>query len=162
MGTMVEAPWLGHESGQESGHEYEKLGAHLGEVDGRAGVYFAVWAPNAAQVSAIGDFNNWRPEANRLWLHRDAGVWEGFVPDVAPGALYKFHIVSQSGGQVDQADPYAFAAEAPPGTASRVWDLDAYRWNDGAWMAHRDERNRLDGPISIFEVDAGSWRRGGG
>ncbi len=138
---------------------YEKLGAHFSEVDGRAGVHFAVWAPDAARVSAIGDFNNWEPEANQLTLNRDAGVWAGFVSDVAPGALYKYRIVSPSGGEVDEADPYGFAAEAPPGTASRVWDLGAYRWNDDGWVARRSERNGLDSPISIYEVDAGSWRR---
>jgi 1,4-alpha-glucan branching enzyme len=139
---------------------YEKLGAHCVEANGRRGVRFAVWAPNAAQVSVIGDFNGWRPEADRLSLHPQAGVWEGFVPEIGPGALYKYHIASRFGHyQVAKADPYGFAAEIRPQTASRVWDLDRYRWNDGAWMASRALRNGLECPISIYEVHFGSWRR---
>ena len=139
---------------------YEKLGAHCVDSNGRRGVRFAVWAPNAAQISVIGDFNGWRPEANRLSLHPQAGVWEGFVPKIGPGALYKYHIASRFGQyQVAKADPYGFAAEIRPYTASRVWDLGRYRWNDAAWMASRAGRNGLECPISIYEVHLGSWRR---
>ena len=139
---------------------YEKFGAHLGESEGRRGVHFAVWAPNAASVAVIGDFNGWRPEANRLELHAPAGVWEGFVPGIGEGALYKYHIVSRVNGyEVDKTDPFGFAAEIRPQTASRVCDIDGYRWQDQEWMGHRAERNGLKRPISIYEVHLGSWRR---
>jgi 1,4-alpha-glucan branching enzyme len=139
---------------------YEKLGAHLVEADGRRGVRFAVWAPNAAHVSVIGDFNGWRPEADRLSPRPQGGVWEGFVPELGSGTLYRYHIVSRFGGyEVAKADPYGFAAEIRPQTASRVWDLDGYRWNDAAWMASRAGRNGLECPISIYEAHLGSWRR---
>jgi len=106
---------------------YDKMGAHLGESDGRRGVHFAVWAPNARQVSVLGDFNGWNPELNVLGSRGATGVWEGFVPDLAAGALYKYHITSQYRDyEVDKADPYAFAAEIRPQTASRVWDLATY------------------------------------
>jgi len=165
MGTATQAPWLTdydlHLFG-EGNHQraYEKFGAHCGNADGRPGVHFAVWAPNGGAVSVVGDFNQWRPGANPLHLHAQAGVWEGFVPDLGSGTLYKYHIVSRSSEYaVDKADPYGFAAEIRPQTASRVWDLHAYEWNDTAWMAGRAARNALDRPISIYEVHLGSWRR---
>ena len=139
---------------------YQKMGAHPGESGGRAGVHFAVWAPNAAQVSVIGDFNQWQPGVNPLELRPHAGVWEVFVPEIGTGALYKYHIVSRSTDyQVAKADPYGFAAEIRPQTASRVWDLDAYQWKDAAWMANRGSKNCLACPMSIYEVHLGSWRR---
>ena len=139
---------------------YEKFGAHIGESGGRRGVHFAVWAPNASAVSVIGDFNGWRPEANQFEVHSPAGVWEGFVPDIGEGALYKYHIVSRlKGYQVDKTDPFGFAAEIRPQTASRVCDLARYRWKDQEWMASRGRKNKLNGPISIYEVHLGSWRR---
>jgi len=138
---------------------YEKLGAHIGERDGRRGVHFAVWAPNAREVSVIGDYNAWNPDANPLSVRPEAGIWEGFVPDIGPNTLYKYHIASNyKNYQVDKADPYGFAAEIRPHTASRVCDL-GYSWNDGAWMANRARKNALDVPISIYEVHLGSWRR---
>lgn len=165
MATMTHNPWLSDYDLHlfaEGTHRrvYQKMGAHPGESGGRSGVHFAVWAPNAAQVSVIGDFNQWRPGANRLELRPQAGVWEGFVPEIGAGALYKYHIVSQTTEyQVAKADPYGFAAEIRPQTASRVWDLDAYQWNDGAWMKDRGRRNCLPCPMSIYEVHPGSWRR---
>jgi len=165
METTTQAPWLSdydlHLFGEGTHHRvYEKLGAHCGVAEGRRGVHFAVWAPNAAQVSVIGDFNKWRPGANRLSLYPQAGVWEGFVPDIGPGARYKYHIASRAGEyQVAKADPYGFAAEIRPQTASRVWDLSGYRWNDSGWMAIRAKRNCLECPISIYELHPGSWRR---
>jgi 1,4-alpha-glucan branching enzyme len=139
---------------------YDKLGAHLGEVDGRRGVHFAVWAPNARQVSVIGDYNSWNPAANQLSLRHEAGIWEGFVPDIGPNTLYKYHIASRiKNYQVDKADPYGFAAEIRPHTASRVFDLERYSWGDDRWMANRAKRNSLDSPISIYEVHPGSWKR---
>ena len=138
---------------------YEKLGAHLGEINGRRGVHFAVWAPNAEQVSVIGEFNNWTPGIVML-SPSSAGVWEGFVPDIGSRALYKYHIVSRLRGYtVDKADPFGFAAEVRPRTASRVWDIDDYSWNDSEWMASRKKNNSLNSPMSTYEVHFGSWRR---
>ena len=138
---------------------YEKLGAHLIESGGRVGVQFAVWAPNARLVSVIGDFNNWNPAASVMRLS-SAGIWEGFVPDIGHGAIYKYHVESRYGGyRVDKADPYGFASEIRPQTASKVWNLESYSWNDASWMATRAKRNSLESPISIYEVHLGSWRR---
>jgi 1,4-alpha-glucan branching enzyme len=143
---------------------YEKLGAHR-LADGS--VHFAVWAPNAREVSVVGDFNRWDPGRDRLAPRGSSGIWQGSVagePDggVAHGSRYKFHIESRARGYVvDKADPFAVSAEQPPATASRVWDL-AYDWNDQQWMQHRGERNRLDAPISIYELHVGSWRHIGG
>jgi 1,4-alpha-glucan branching enzyme len=139
---------------------YEHFGAHHVEHEGAHGVSFAVWAPNAYAVSVIADFNGWRPGATPLSrIHDEAGVWAGFVPGVPNGECYKFHIVSNVGGyQVEKADPFAFFAEVPPRTASRVWDLH-YDWNDGDWMARRRGNNALDAPMSVYEVHLGSWRR---
>ena len=139
---------------------YEKLGAHPLELDGRRGTYFAVWAPNADHVSVVGDFNDWRPGATTLETRGGSGIWEGFVEGVGPGALYKYHVANPANGhQADKADPYGFAFEAAPRTASRVWDL-AYEWGDGEWMASRRGRNSLGAPMSIYEVHLGSWARG--
>jgi 1,4-alpha-glucan branching enzyme len=139
---------------------YEKLGAHPSEVDDIRGVHFAVWAPNAERVSVIGEHNGWDPRAHSMRLRAESGMWETFIPDIGTGALYKYHIESrQSGYQVDKADPYGYAAEVRPHTASRVWDLTAYSWGDGEWMASRAKRNSLDSPISIYEVHLASWRR---
>jgi 1,4-alpha-glucan branching enzyme len=139
---------------------YEKLGAHLREVDGVRGVQFAVWAPNAKEVSVIGDFNGWRPGANPLAVHPDAGIWEGFVPDIQAGALYKYHILSRYNDYTaDKADPYGFAAEIRPNTASKVWDLAGYEWGDAAWLEGRGRSQALDAPVSIYEVHMGSWAR---
>jgi 1,4-alpha-glucan branching enzyme len=138
---------------------YEKLGAHVRERDGRQGVQFAVWAPNAKQVSVVGDFNQWNPAAN-VMRSSSAGVWESFVPDLGQGAIYKYHVVSNYRGYtVDKTDPYGFAAEVRPHMASRVWNLENYPWNDGSWMTSRAKSNSLDSPISVYEVHLGSWRR---
>jgi 1,4-alpha-glucan branching enzyme len=138
---------------------YEKLGAHLAEANGRRGVHFAVWAPNAKLVSVIGDFNGWDPAAN-VMQPTSAGVWERLIPEVGQGAVYKYHVESKYRDyEVDKADPYGFAAEIRPHTASRVWNLESYRWNDGPWMASRRKNNSPDSPISIYEVHLGSWRR---
>ena len=138
---------------------YQKLGAHLTERDGQRGVQFAVWAPNARMTSVIGDFNDWNPLANRM-EPSPAGVWEAFIPRIGQGQVYKYHVESNYGGySADKADPYGFAAEIRPHTASRVWDLETYSWQDGPWMAARAKNNALDAPISIYEVHLGSWRR---
>jgi 1,4-alpha-glucan branching enzyme len=138
---------------------YEKLGAHLAERDSRRGVHFAVWAPNARLVSVIGDFNGWNPASNAM-LPTPAGIWESFIPDVVQGTVYKYHVESNyQNFKVDKADPYGFATEIRPQTASRVWHLESYLWQDSAWMATRGRSNSLDSPISIYEVHLGSWRR---
>jgi len=137
---------------------YEKLGSHLIEVNKEKGAYFAVWAPNASSVSVIGNFNNWNPEK----LHRrpdGSGIWEGFIPGVKKGDLYKYRIVSRDGNYVvDKGDPFAFYWEVPPKKASIVWDLK-YEWKDIEWMRERVKRNSLHAPIAIYEVHLGSWRR---
>jgi 1,4-alpha-glucan branching enzyme len=138
---------------------YEKLGAHMSERNGHRGVQFAVWAPNAEHVSVIGDFNHWNSSANMM-RPSSAGVWEGFVPDIGPGAVYKYHVESRDRHYVvDKADPYGFAAEIRPRTASRVWDLRDYSWSDRSWMADRAKNNSLNSPISIYEMHLGSWMR---
>jgi 1,4-alpha-glucan branching enzyme len=139
---------------------FEKLGAHLVEVDGVRGTYFAVWAPNAAKVSVIADFNNWNPDANTLAARQDdSGIWEGFVPGVGQGAIYKYRIASRySGYEVDKADPFAFYSEIPPRTGSIVWD-PSHDWGDQEWLQHRRQDNALAAPWSIYEVHLGSWRR---
>jgi 1,4-alpha-glucan branching enzyme len=138
---------------------YEKLGAHFAEKDGKRGVQFAVWAPNAKRVSIIGDFNNWNPNT-AVMLPSTAGIWEGFVPDIAQGASYKYHIESRYRDyRVDKADPYGFAAEIRPQTASRVWNLEKYSWHDESWMKNRTNTNSLNSPLSFYEVHLGSWKR---
>jgi 1,4-alpha-glucan branching enzyme len=138
---------------------YEKLGAHIigGDV---AATRFAVWAPNAKAVSVIGDFNSWNPDSHPLTARGDSsGIWEGLVQGVREGALYKFRIVSSQGRfTTEKADPYAIRSEAPPRTASVVWDLE-YAWRDTEWMTRRARANALDAPMSIYEVHLGSWRR---
>ena len=140
-------------------HLYEKLGAHPGALEGRAGTSFAVWAPDADSVTVVGDFNGWNPWADKLNPYGNSGIWGGFVENVGKGALYKYHIRSRYHSyRVDKADPFAFYAERPPRTASVVWDLD-YQWGDQDWMQHRHSRNSLDSPWSIYEVHVGSWMR---
>jgi 1,4-alpha-glucan branching enzyme len=138
---------------------YSKLGAHTTTRDGRPGTYFGVWAPNAEKVSVVGDFNQWDKSAHVLQNRGNSGIWDGYVSGVESGAVYKYSIRSRHGRyRVDKADPFAFHCEAPPRTASIVWDLD-YKWHDSAWMQQRRQRNTLDSPISIYEVHLGSWRR---
>lgn len=141
-------------------HLYEKMGAHMVEQDGIRGVYFAVWAPNAEAVSVIGDFNDWDNNKNPLNPRWDeSGIWEGFIPNIGKGTIYKYHIRSRFNNyEVDKADPFAFYSEVPPKTASVVWDL-SYEWNDQEWMKNRHRHNSQDAPISIYEVHLGSWRR---
>src|SRR6201997_4041060 len=138
---------------------YEKLGAHITEKEGKRGVQFAVWAPNAKRVSIIGDFNNWHPNSS-IMRPSTAGIWEGFVPDIAQGASYKYHIESRYRDyKVDKADPYGFAAEIRPNTAARVWNLENYSWHDDSWMKNRTNTNSLGAALSFYEVHLGSWKR---
>jgi 1,4-alpha-glucan branching enzyme len=138
---------------------YHKLGAHIITDADVTGTYFAVWAPDAEQVSVMGDFNDWSKSTDLLHPKAQTGIWEGFFPGVAKGALYKYHIVSRFHGyRADKADPFSCFNEIPPKTASIVWDLD-YGWSDGDWMTNRHQHSRLDKPIAIYEMHLGSWRR---
>jgi 1,4-alpha-glucan branching enzyme len=138
---------------------YAKLGAHPMTVNGAAGTYFAVWAPNAREVYVIGDFNGWNKTSHPLRPRGNSGIWEGFIKSIGDGVVYKYHIVSRYHNYtVEKADPFAFYAETPPRTASIVRDL-TYTWGDGDWMQKRSRHNALDAPISIYEVHLGSWRR---
>ncbi len=139
---------------------YEKMGAHLTEVDGKKGVYFAVWAPSAKAVSVIGDFNYWIEGEHPLNVRWDgSGIWEGFIPGVEKGTRYKYKIHSHHNDiKTEKADPYALRAEHPPNTASIVWEHQ-YKWKDKKWMGYRKDKNGLDKPYSVYEVHLGSWKR---
>jgi 1,4-alpha-glucan branching enzyme len=139
-------------------HLYTKLGSHLLTVQGQAGAYFAVWAPNARQVCVKGDFNGWSNDRHPLKLKDQSGIWEGFIPGVSKGALYKYRILAYNGYEGDKADPLALQQETPPETASIVWDAD-YTWQDQDWMQGRVQAQDLDTPLSIYEVHLGSWMR---
>jgi len=126
---------------------------------GEAGTCFGVWAPNAKEVSVMGSFNGWNPHSHLLQPRGSSGIWEGFIPGVGKGALYKYHISSRQHGHVgDKADPVGFYHEKPPRTASCVWDLD-YKWGDQEWMQQRGKKHSLRAPISIYELHIGSWMR---
>lgn len=139
---------------------YEKLGAHLTEVNGVKGVYFAVWAPSAKKVSVVGDFNYWVEGQHDLFVRWDgSGIWEGFIPGIDKGTTYKYKIQSHHNSIItEKADPFALYCEKPPHTASVVWDLE-YKWKDAQWMETRKDKNALDKPHSVYEVHLGSWRR---
>jgi 1,4-alpha-glucan branching enzyme len=138
---------------------YEKMGARLATVDGQAGTHFAVWAPDADGIWVIGDFNGWDNRSHPLRPRGSSGVWEGFVPEIARGTVYKYHVSSRYHGyRMDKADPYALWNEVPPRTASVVWDL-GYEWGDAQWMQERRLRNALNSPMAIYEVHLGSWMR---
>jgi 1,4-alpha-glucan branching enzyme len=138
---------------------FEKLGSRLMTCQGEEGAYFAVWAPDAEQVSVVGDFNSWSRDSHLLQPHGHSGIWQGFVPGVRKGLIYKYHIASRFNGyRVDKADPFAFHAETAPRTGSIVWDLE-YQWNDQEWMQKRHRHNDLHAPISVYEVHLGSWMR---
>src|SRR5262245_44617087 len=138
---------------------YEKLGAHPMRVDGRDGTHFAVWAPNARSVSVIGDFNGWRAGVNKLAARGSSGIWEGFVAGAGVASVYKYHVASRLRGfRVDKADPYALQSELPPRTGSIV-ATPVHDWRDDDWMKSRADRQRLDMPMSIYEVHLGSCQR---
>ncbi|MGB5556117.1 MAG: 1,4-alpha-glucan branching protein GlgB, partial [Flavobacteriaceae bacterium] len=139
---------------------YEKLGSHIVEVNGEKGVYFAVWAPTAKSVSVVGDFNYWLEGDHKLNVRWDSsGIWEGFIPGLDQGTLYKYKIHSNNNGVItEKADPFARYCEHPPNTASLVWQAD-YKWKDKDWMGYRKDKNGLDRPYSVYEVHLGSWKR---
>lgn len=141
---------------------YEKLGSHPAtDASGQDGYHFAVWTPDVRSVAVIGEFNNWDESANHLSCTATGGVWQGFVPGVVAGQLYKYVIETATGERLYKADPYAFFSELPPGTASRTADLAGYKWADAAWMRARSKRNMFKSPLNIFEVHLGSWKRHG-
>ena len=138
---------------------HDKLGAHVVNQEGVSGTQFAVWAPNAAQVFVIGDFNGWNKNSDPLHPKGQSGIWEGFFPGIGQGTLYKYHVVSHVNDyRVDKTDPFSIFNEIPPKTASIVWNLD-YQWRDQEWMTSRRQRNALDKPMAIYEMHVGSWRR---
>ncbi len=139
---------------------YDTLGSHVCTSEGVTGVAFAVWAPNAGRVSVVGEFNNWDGRCHGMRLRHDCGVWEIFLPGLAPGQLYKYEIKSASGTRLpDKCDPYAFLVESRPGAATIICDLDGYRWGDQAWMKARAAAPARETPLSIYEVHLPSWRR---
>ncbi len=139
---------------------YKHLGAQVVMHGGVRGTYFGVWAPNAEQVSVMGDFNYWDNNTHQLNVRGDgSGIWEGFVPEAMPGHKYKYHIRSRfQGYSVDKGDPFGFYWETAPSTASIIWQMD-YQWGDEEWMHNRGEVNRQDKPLSIYEMHLGSWMR---
>jgi 1,4-alpha-glucan branching enzyme len=138
---------------------YKKLGAHIMEKEGVKGVGFAVWAPNAKRVSVVGAFNNWDGRVDVMRKHPTCGVWDIFIPGIKAGELYKFEIKTQNDNIFLKSDPVGFYAEKRPNTASIVYDINRYSWNDSDWMKYRGEHNSFDKPMSIYEVHLGSWRR---
>ncbi len=141
-------------------HIYERLGAHLREIDGVAGVAFAVWAPNARRVSVVGGFNNWDGRCHPMRSRPEAGVWEIFLPGIAEGELYKYEIRARSGELLPlKSDPYGRQAEKPPHTASIIAQRSTYAWSDHAWIQSREHVNSRQAPMSIYEVHLGSWAR---
>ncbi len=139
---------------------YNKLGAHKIKVGETKGVSFAVWAPNAKSVSVVGDFNNWDRRRHQMRVLGNSGVWEIFIPDLKEGDLYKFSVKQATGKIVEKTDPYGFYSETRPKTASIVWNLKKYNWNDSEWQENRKKsENNIHKPISIYEVHLGSWKR---
>ena len=140
---------------------FEKFGAHITTLDGVSGTYFSVWAPSAKSVSVIGDFNYWDAAASPLHVRWDAsGIWEGFIPHVGKGSVYKYSIHSNVNDTIlEKADPYAYRCELPPKTASIVWEQN-YDWKDNDWMLKRKQNNSLSSPFSVYEVHLDSWRKG--
>ena len=141
---------------------YEKLGAHVMTHQGIKGVHFAVWAPNALRVGVIGNFNHWDGRRHPMRSCGPTGIWELFVPDLAPGEVYKFEVKSRFQGYMQsKSDPYGLYAELRPSTASIVWDTMGFQWDDTDWIRERPDRQALDAPVSVYELHLGSWRRKG-
>src|SRR5690242_11552703 len=158
-------PWLGETDTyllREGTHltAFDRLGAHFTAIEGIEGVSFAVWAPNALRVSVVGDFNNWDGRRHPMRLHPGAGIWELFIPGLGEGDRYKYEIKPHGGDlPLLKADPYAFAAERPPNTASVICRTDRHQWQDQAWIEERQRRDLYPRPMNIYEVHLGSWRR---
>lgn len=163
-GAQLEQPFLSDYDQHlfnEGTHEriYQKLGAHFAIQSGQTGVYFAVWAPNARNVSVVGDFNHWNRQVHPMSFLNSTGIWNLFIPDLQQGELYKYAIEGPDGRVFEKVDPYGFASELRPRTASKVWNLENYEWNDQRWVEERDQKRWLEEPISIYEVHMGSWMR---
>jgi len=140
---------------------YEKMGSHEVTIDGEPGAYFAVWAPNAESVSVIGNFNYWSPNAHPLAARWDeSGIWEGWIPGIRNGELYKYHIRSSTGEELEKGDPFALLWEMPPRTASVVWNT-YYEWADQDWLEHRKQVAGSPQPYSVYEIHLGSWKKRG-
>ena len=145
--------------GQGTHYEiYNKMGAHVDKEEGREGVYFAVWAPNAAGVSVVGDFNEWKPGEDPMTQVKKSGIYEAFIPDLKEGDLYKFAIKTKKGDILFKADPYGNESQLRPETASVVVDISDYTWDDGAWQEEKKTVSTLDQPMSVYEVHLGSWK----
>ncbi len=138
---------------------YKKLGAHFSEENGKKGVFFAVWAPNASEVYVIGTFNNWNEKRNPMKLHGKSGIFTAFVEGIWEGELYKYLIITPEGEKLYKADPYANYCEMRPGTASRITNLDRITWTDEKWMTARSTKNLLEEPMAVYECHIGSWMR---
>lgn len=138
---------------------YKKLGAHFSEENGKEGVFFGVWAPNAAEVYVIGSFNGWQENQHKMECHNDIGIYTLFIRNVKEGDMYKFLIISKNGDKLYKADPYANYAELRPGTASRVFDIEKFKWSDTTWMTQREQKNVFKEPMAVYECHIGSWMR---
>ena len=139
---------------------YEMLGAHITEEDGQQGVRFAVWAPNATSVSVVGEFNNWDTRVNEMSRIEDGEIWKIFIPGLKEGDIYKYAIMPQHGGpHIMKADPYGYYCEVPPATASRVFDMNRYQWQDQEWQERKQRTQSYGQPMLTYEVHLGSWRR---
>ncbi|MDY5577844.1 MAG: 1,4-alpha-glucan branching protein GlgB [Lachnospiraceae bacterium] len=138
---------------------YRKLGAHIMEIDKQKGVYFAVWAPNAQAVSVVGDFNDWDIESNTMSVLGESGIWEVFVPGAKKWDKYKFAITTKKGNILYKADPYAFHAEVRPGNASKVAEIDGFKWSDAKWIEKQETVDRYEQPMAIYEMHPGSWKK---
>ena len=138
---------------------FRKMGAHLDKKDGKVGAWFTVWAPHAAEVSVIGEFNGWDAHANVMRKVGEDGVYEVFIPGVTEGMMYKYYIRTPDGRELYKADPYAFASEKRPGTASKVAEIEGYRWGDSEWLTNRKKFDVQKSALSIYEVHPGSWMK---
>ena len=146
--------------GQGTHYEiYKKLGAHPCKKDGKDGVFFAVWAPNAYEVYVIGEFNGWNESSHKMERIGEGGIYTTFVENVTEGQMYKYLIVLADGTKLYKADPYANYAEMRPGTASKIYDLNHFKWNDLKWMNAREKKNWFEEPISVYECHIGSWMK---
>jgi len=146
--------------GQGNHYEiYKKMGAHEVTKNGKRGVYFAVWAPHAVNVSVIGEFNDWDETKDKMKRGEPLGIYTCFVPEAKKGDLYKFCIETQAGEKIYKADPFANYAELRPGTASRITDISNLNWSDSKWMTAREKWDNKEEPVSIYEVHMGSWMR---
>ena len=138
---------------------YNKMGAHFAEIDGKKGVYFAVWAPNAVGVSVIGEFNQWDMNVNTMEELGTSGIWEAFIPNAKKWDMYKYVIRTRDGRLLYKADPYAFHSELRPGTASKIADIDHFKWSDSRWIEKQEKVNHSERPMAIYEVHLGSWKK---